>query len=156
MILIRNLRLGTDEAIGALPEKAAKKLRIAPERIESWQLVKKSLDARKKDDLHYVCAVAAEIRGSVRVKDRDVSDYVPPRYEIPRIAASSRPVVVGFGPAGMFAALVLAKAGARPIAGRTRRRASQLWRPSARAGGSMRRTMCSSARAARAPSPTGS
>ena len=115
MILIRNLRLGTDEAIGALPEKAAKKLRIAPERIESWQLVKKSLDARKKDDLHYVCAVAAEIRGSVRVKDRDVSDYVPPRYEIPRIAASSRPVVVGFGPAGMFAALVLAKAGARPI-----------------------------------------
>ena len=92
MILIRNLRLGTDEAIGALPEKAAKKLRIAPERIESWQLVKKSLDARKKDDLHYVCAVAAEIRGSVRVKDRDVSDYVPPRYEIPRIAASSRPI----------------------------------------------------------------
>ena len=35
MILIRNLRLGTDEAIGALPEKAAKKLRIAPERMPS-------------------------------------------------------------------------------------------------------------------------
>ena len=45
MILIRNLRLGTDEAIGALPEKAAKKLRIAPERIESWQLGRERLCA---------------------------------------------------------------------------------------------------------------
>ena len=115
MILIRNLRLGTDEPLEALPLRAAKKLRIAPERITDWRLVRKSLDARKKDDLHYVCAVAAEIRGPLRVRDRDVSDYAPPVYEIPRVEAALRPVVAGFGPAGMFAALVLAKAGARPI-----------------------------------------
>ena len=115
MILIRNLRLDPEEPVEALPLRAAKKLRIAPERITDWRLVKKSLDARKKDDPHYVCAVAAEIRGPLRVRDRDVSDYAPPVYEIPRVEAASRPVVAGFGPAGMFAALVLAKAGARPI-----------------------------------------
>ena len=115
MILIRNLRLETGEGHDALPGKAAKKLRIAPERIGEWRLVKKSLDARKKNDIHYVCAVAAEIHGPLRVRDKDVSDYAPPVYEIPRVRTDTRPVVAGFGPAGMFAALVLAKAGARPI-----------------------------------------
>lgn len=115
MILIRNLRLEIGEDHEVLPAKAAKKLRIAPERITAWRLVKKSLDARKKDDLHYVCAVAAEVSGKLRLRDRDLSEYTPPVYEIPRVAASMRPVVAGFGPAGMFAALVLARAGARPI-----------------------------------------
>jgi uncharacterized FAD-dependent dehydrogenase len=115
MILIRNLRLGPEEPLDALPPRAAKKLRIAPARIGEWRLVKKSLDARKKDDIHYVCAVACEVEGKLRVRDKDVSDYAPPVYEIPRVEAASRPVVAGFGPAGMFAALVLAKAGARPI-----------------------------------------
>ncbi len=115
MILIRNLRLETGEAHEALKAKAAKKLRIPEARITDWRLVKKSLDARKKDDLHYVCAVAAEISGKLRIRDKDVSDYTPPVYEIPTVKAAVRPVVVGFGPAGMFAALVLAKAGARPI-----------------------------------------
>ena len=115
MILIRNLRLETGEGHDALPGKAAKKLRIAPERIGEWRLVKKSLDARKKNDIHHVCAVACEVEGKLRVRDKDVSDYAPPVYEIPRVRTDTRPVVAGFGPAGMFAALVLAKAGARPI-----------------------------------------
>ena len=115
MILIRNLRLEIGESLDALPQKAAKKLRIAPERIREWRLVKRSLDARKKEDIHYVCALAAEVEGKLRGKDRDVSDYAPPVYDIPRVEAVSRPVVAGFGPAGMFAALVLARAGAKPI-----------------------------------------
>ena len=78
MILIRNLRLEIGESLDALPQKAAKKLRVAPERIREWRLVKRSLDARKKDDIHYVCALAAEVEGKLRGKDRDVSDYAPP------------------------------------------------------------------------------
>ena len=115
MILIRNLRLGAEEPVEALLPRAAKKLRISPESIREWRLVKKSLDARKKDDIHYVCAVAVETAGKVRVKDKDLGEYAPPRYEIPRVEAKTRPVVAGFGPAGMFAALVLARAGARPL-----------------------------------------
>ena len=120
MILIRNLRLGPEEKIDALPLRAAKKLRVSPEQIIEWKLIKKSLDARKKDDLHYVCAVAVSLRGGEaallrRAKGGDVSAYEPPVYAIPKVRAEKPPVVVGFGPAGMFAALVLARAGARPI-----------------------------------------
>ena len=115
MILIRNLRLETDEPLESLVQRAAKKLRVEPARIESWRLVKRSLDARRKDDLHYVCALACEVRGKLRVRDRDVTEWTPPVYEIPRVTPKSRPVVVGFGPAGMFAALLLAKAGAKPL-----------------------------------------
>ena len=115
MLLIRNLRLSAEEPAEALLPRAAKKLRISPERITEWRLVKKSLDARKKEDIHYVCAVAVETTAKVRIKDKDVGEYAPPIYEIPRVKAKTRPVVAGFGPAGMFAALVLARAGAKPL-----------------------------------------
>ena len=120
MILVRNLRLAPREGLEKLPVLAARKLRIYPEQIKSCSLVKKSLDARKKDDIHYVCAVALELEGEERLlkklKAADVSQYTPVQYNIEGISRPERPpVVVGFGPAGMFAALVLAKAGARPI-----------------------------------------
>ena len=115
MILIRNLHLKVDEPTETLIERAAKKLRVESARIESGRLVKRSLDARKKDDIHYVCSFACEVRGKLRVRDRDVTEWTPPVYDIPLITPRSRPVVVGFGPAGMFAALLLAKAGAKPL-----------------------------------------
>ena len=120
MIVIRNLRLEPEEPLETLVIRAAKRLRLGRGRITDWKLVKKSLDARKKDDLHYVCALAVSLDGDeaallARLHDRDVSAYTELDYPIPHVEAGSRPVVVGFGPAGMFAALVLARAGARPI-----------------------------------------
>ena len=84
-MIIRNVRLeiGEDE----------KKLK--------GKLIKKSLDARDKQDIHYVCSVAV---GEEEEK-----------YEIKEACLPSRPVIVGFGPAGMFAGLYLARAGCRPI-----------------------------------------
>ena len=52
MILIRNLKLYPDEPAERLREKAAKKLRTETGQIETIKLVKRSLDARKKDDIH--------------------------------------------------------------------------------------------------------
>ncbi|MBR5094988.1 MAG: hypothetical protein IK095_07835 [Oscillospiraceae bacterium] len=120
MIRVDRLRLLPGEPPEALRDRAARKLRIAPERIESWELLRRSLDARDKSDLHYVCSLAVAVRGAEelvlrRSGCRDASLYVPRTYEIPRVAPEERPVVVGFGPAGMFAALLLAKAGARPL-----------------------------------------
>ena len=120
MIRVNKLRLGTDEPLEALRPRAAKKLRISPERIEELKLLRRSLDARDKGDLHYVCSAAVTVRGAESLllkknRDRDVSAYETPVYPIPRSALRERPVVVGFGPAGMFAALVLAKAGAKPL-----------------------------------------
>ena len=120
MILIRSLRLMIGEKESVLRERAAKKLKISPSRIVELRPVRRSLDARKKDDIHYIYSVAVSVRGDEKkliaaAKSADVSEYVKQEYSIPRVCAGDRPVVVGFGPAGMFAALLLAYAGARPI-----------------------------------------
>jgi len=119
MILIRNLRLEIGESLDALRQKAAKKLRVPEGDITACFPVKRSLDARKKNDIHYTCSAAVSLRrGEERAMQRagrDAAPYTPPVYEIPRADGRERPVVVGFGPAGMFAALLLAKAGAKPI-----------------------------------------
>lgn len=120
MILVRSLRLDVEEDVSALTKKAAKKLKISPDEIKDIRLVKRSLDARRKSDIHYTCSVAVTVKGNeakliARARSTEVSEYSEPVYDLPRAVPGSRPVVVGFGPAGMFAALVLAMAGAKPI-----------------------------------------
>lgn len=120
MILVRNLRLAPGEDFSSLRGRAAKKLGIRPDEITEEKLIRRSLDARKKDDIHYVCSLAVSLRGGeekilARAKSADVSVCREKEYPIPHAESAERPVVVGFGPAGMFAALLLAYAGARPI-----------------------------------------
>ena len=119
MILVRNLRLEPGEPLEALRQKAAKKLRVAESEITDCVPVKRSLDARKKNDIHYTCSAAVTLRRgedkALQRAGKGAEPYTPPVYEIPQIRTTERPVVVGFGPAGMFAALVLARAGTKPI-----------------------------------------
>ena len=116
MILLRSLRLEEGEALSALRKKAAKKLQVPESDILELRPVKVSLDARKKNDIHYSCSVALTLRrGEEKALRRGAEPYTEPVYEIPRVNTAERPVVAGFGPAGMFAALVMARAGARPI-----------------------------------------
>ena len=63
MIRIPNLRLGLDETEEKLRERASRALRLAPERLWELRLVKKSVDARDKRDLHYVCTVLVAVEG---------------------------------------------------------------------------------------------
>ncbi len=120
MITVRNLRLEIGDSEEKLKKKAARELRVPETDIKSIRLTKKSLDARKKNDLHYTCAVALSVNGSeekiiARSKSKNVSAYEEFIYNIPQVKSDKRPVIVGFGPAGMFAALVLSKAGLKPI-----------------------------------------
>ena len=120
MIKIKNLRLNVGEDTDRLTAKAAKILRISSSQITEMRLVKRSLDARKKNDIHYVCAAAFSVSGDEKrlidaVKSRNVSAYNEKHYEIKEYRGGKRPVIVGFGPAGMFAGLVLSYANARPI-----------------------------------------
>ena len=119
MIVIPNLKLapGADEA--ALKALAAKALKIPAGDIAGLRIRKKSLDARRKDDIHYVYTVGVTMRGDeqrlVR-RCRSAAIAHEKTYPIPHVAPpETRPVIVGFGPAGMFAALLLARAGTRPI-----------------------------------------
>ena len=63
MIRVRNLRLEIGEPEALLRKKAAKKLRLSERGIASLKLLKKSLDARRKSDLHYLYTVAVTVRG---------------------------------------------------------------------------------------------
>lgn len=115
MIKINSLSLSLNYSEEDIKKAAAKKLKIDTADIKSITILKKSLDARKKSDIHYVFSVVAKVIGKYQ-KSRDIEDYTPvPSIIIPKYNIKSRPVVVGFGPAGIFAALILAKAGARPI-----------------------------------------
>ncbi|MEG2214768.1 MAG: hypothetical protein RRY09_04040 [Oscillospiraceae bacterium] len=105
---IPNLTLlpGEDEA--KLRGLAAAATGVAPEAICELHILKKSLDARKKGRIVWVYTVGLRLEGDEPETDAS--------YAIPSVTPPSlRPVIVGFGPAGMFAALVLARAGARPI-----------------------------------------
>lgn len=99
----------------------AAKLRISQSDITEIKLIKKSVDARKKSDIIFVLSVMAKIKNEAGVLKRNrnnksVSTVKPKQYTLPKPSAiSKRPVIVGFGPAGMFAALYLAECGARPI-----------------------------------------
>ena len=90
------------------------------------KLVKKSIDARKKSDVHYVCSVDVVLgcdEDSVlkllekKNKAANIKKIVPSSFEIkkPNRLPDTRPVICGFGPAGMFCALLLSRAGFRPI-----------------------------------------
>ncbi len=125
-LLLRNLTLGLDEPEEVLRERAARRLRIPAEAIEQWSLVKRAIDARRKDAIVFVYNLEVAIAGGVREEKRILrgvhrSDVAliehapvikPPRGDEP---LAERPIVVGFGPAGMFAALALARAGFKPI-----------------------------------------
>ncbi|MCD7755863.1 MAG: hypothetical protein LUJ09_05985 [Firmicutes bacterium] len=122
MIRIRDISMspGHDEA--ALRLEAARMLRVQPDTIRELKLVRRSVDARKKPDVRLVYTVDVAVAGDAgRILKRSgckrASIAAPVLYTVPRLRrqGAQRPVVVGFGPAGMFAALVLALAGAQPI-----------------------------------------
>ena len=84
----------------------------------------RSFDARKIPKITVILTFAVAVSNEEKilrraVKDADIQSYVPYYYRIPKctvlVSQANRPVIVGFGPAGMFAALVLAKAGLHPI-----------------------------------------
>lgn len=105
---VPNLFLAPEEDEARLPFLAAEALGVPPEEIAELRIMKKSLDARRKSAIRWTYTVGVRLRGEAKEPE---AGYAVPRMDTP----AKRPVVVGFGPAGMFAALILSKAGARPI-----------------------------------------
>ena len=119
MILVRNLRLDIGRSEDELRAKAAREMHVSEREIRSFKITKRSLDARKKNDIHwlYSVAVSADNEGRILAKSRskNLALYEETEYIVPKLTSDTRPVVAGFGPGGMFAALVLSMAGLRPI-----------------------------------------
>ena len=122
MIRIRDISLPPQQDMAQLVFAAARQLRIDQTQIKQLDNRKRSVDARKKNDVRLIYTVDVLVKGredkilrmahNPRASIAKDNCYEPPKAEhIPE----RRPVIVGFGPAGMFCALVLAQAGLRPI-----------------------------------------
>ena len=121
MLQISNLSLPLPGSEEQLRRRAAKALRVPPEALGELRLVRQSIDARKKQDVHLVCtvqvAVDKEDKVLARCKSNQVRKVERKRYTFPPVLRQStlKPVIVGMGPAGLFAALYLARAGVPSI-----------------------------------------
>ncbi len=121
MILLRNLRLMPGEPEDVLKAKVAAALGMDARDVMGVDIVKKSLDARKKQDIHFEFAVHVSVAcdEAALLKKVPTAEKVSPKTKFspkPIVCHDgARPVVIGFGPAGMFAALFLAMANAKPI-----------------------------------------
>jgi len=122
MIRIRDIALPPEHNVNQLLFEAAQLLKVPNSKIRGLKLVRRSVDARKKPDVKIIYTVDVFIDGNeekiIRKSGCKRASVAPiSYYKVPKcdVQPEKRPVVVGFGPAGMFAALILAEAGLRPI-----------------------------------------
>ncbi len=119
MIRISEIRSDHELNNEELRKKASKILKVRPGVIDSLKILKRSVDARK--GILFIYSVAVSLRhGEDRINfsDKRVSVYSEKKYSLPECKVKKsvpRPVIAGFGPAGMFAALFLSYAGLNPV-----------------------------------------
>ena len=125
-IRVTNLRVPIDEPEAAIPERLARVLRIAPGDMQSWRILRKSLDVRDKRDLQFVYSAEVILPGDdATIAEKaavhntaQVELFREAPFELPdsgSMPMKHRPVVIGSGPAGLIAAYFLAERGYRPL-----------------------------------------
>jgi len=121
MIKITDLIIPLGYDMKMLESIVAKRLSIEQSCIESIRIAKRAVNVLDKEDIYFNMSVVVRVSGDENEvlstnRDKCISKEIELIYTIPNTKKlKERPVVVGCGPAGMFAALILAEAGERPI-----------------------------------------
>lgn len=122
MIRLSELKLPLHHADEALPAAICRRLRVTPRDMIRFTIARRGHDARDKNNIQLVYSVDVTLKNEPAVlerfrRDRDVQRTPDQRYHLPSAppAGAKRPVVIGAGPCGLFAALILAQSGHRPI-----------------------------------------
>jgi len=123
MLRLTEIKLPLNHTEEALAAAVIAKLKIKPEQLKQLHLFKRGYDARKKSDIQLIYTLDIEVDGEAALlqkfaKDQHVRPSPDTSYKFVGKAPadlSERPVVIGLGPCGLFAALVLAQMGFKPI-----------------------------------------
>ncbi len=116
--VVSNIRMPLDADINHLKQVVAGRLRIKASAIKGLRITKESIDARRKPDISFVYSVVLETEGKAIITGdniRLIEDTIEAPLEKGTKNLKSRPVVIGSGPAGLFAGLILALNGYRPL-----------------------------------------
>lgn len=105
---ISNIKIFEDISNEELLDRVCKKNKIDKTNIVTWNIFKKSIDARDKNNVHYNYTIDIFFEGDEIKSENLLIENKPNQFE-------KRPVVIGAGPAGLFAAYTLALNGAKPI-----------------------------------------
>jgi len=122
--IIKNVKVNLDKHPENMERFLCEILKSRPDMILSWKIKSKSIDARKKDKegIYLVYSFVVETKNKITIYKKEkhiVERYIPEQIDLNSYDFKEKPlkspVVVGFGPAGIFASLILARAGLNPI-----------------------------------------
>ena len=118
MKLLTELKVNLNYSEADVFSAIAKKYRLFHDEILNFDIVRESLDARQKPNLFVKLNVAVDVKKQAETKLKNCNDVIVNHAGVEYNAVETDknpPVIVGFGPAGMFAGLALAKAGLKPV-----------------------------------------
>lgn len=115
MIRISNIKIYENIADTNIIDIVCQKYKINKSDVLEWSIFKKSIDARKKDNVHYNYSVNLSLRNENKYKKFDTVKKQMPKTINVKNPDSKRVVIVGAGPSGLFAALTLIQNGVTPI-----------------------------------------
>lgn len=123
MIRLNNIHITIESGKEELENKICKTLKIGKEDLLSYEIVRCSIDARKKPEIYYSYIIDVNVKNEKKVMQKHKNNihinlYPKKVYQYPNPGEEQlthRPIVVGFGPAGIFAALALCENGFKPI-----------------------------------------
>lgn len=113
MLLIRNIRLKPSDNEEIIKEKIIKRLHTKTTDFH-YSIYKKSIDSRKQTE--YVYQVLVDIENEyIYLKHKDVIKYTKEKIEIKKITTANKPIIIGYGPSGIFASMKLLDSGIKSI-----------------------------------------
>jgi uncharacterized FAD-dependent dehydrogenase len=119
MVRVQQLRLPVNHTDDQLRQAVARAIGIKPAEILAFKIIRRGVDARHSQQIHFIYTVDVEVKDERAIKEIppniSIVKETPHAYAPTTVTLARRPVIVGTGPAGVFAGLLLARSGAKPI-----------------------------------------